>query len=49
MITIVNQVSSAWFDNKLLRKSFHNETNFNNGQNNGLGEGELGSFPIQEP
>ena len=27
MITIVNQVSSAWFDNKLLRKSLHNETN----------------------
>ena len=25
----VNQVSSAWFDNKLLRKSLHNETNFN--------------------
>ena len=30
MITIVNQVSSAWFVNKLLRKSLHNETNFNN-------------------
>ena len=29
MITIVNQVSSACFDNKLLRKSSHNETNFN--------------------
>ena len=29
MITIVNQVSSAWFDNKLLRKSLHNEKNFN--------------------
>ena len=29
MITIVNQVSSAWCDNKLLRKSLHNETNFN--------------------
>ena len=26
---MVNQVSSAWFDNKLLRKSYHNETNFN--------------------
>ena len=24
MITIVNQVSSAWFENKLLRKSLHN-------------------------
>ena len=29
MITMVNQVSSVWFDNKLLRKSLHNETNFN--------------------
>ena len=30
MITIVNQVSSVWFDNKLLRKSLLlNETNFN--------------------
>ena len=29
MITIVNQVSSVWFDNKLLRKSLHNEKNFN--------------------
>ena len=29
MITVVNQVSSAWLDNKLLRKSLHNETNFN--------------------
>ena len=29
MITTVNQVSSAWFDNKLVRKSLHNETNFN--------------------
>ena len=28
MITTVNQVSSAWFDNKLVRKSLHNETNF---------------------
>ena len=27
MITTVNQVSSAWFDNKLVRKSSHNETN----------------------
>ena len=27
MITTVNQVSSAWFDNKLVRKSLHNETN----------------------
>ena len=25
---MVNQVSSAWFDNKLLRKSLRNETNF---------------------
>ena len=24
-----SQVSSAWFDNKLIRKSLHNETNFN--------------------
>ena len=23
-ITTVNQVSSAWFDNKLVRKSLHN-------------------------
>ena len=29
MITTVNQMSSAWFDNKLVRKSLHNETNFN--------------------
>ena len=29
MITTVSQVSSAWFDNKLVRKSLHNETNFN--------------------
>ena len=29
MITTVNQVSSAWFDNKSVRKSLHNETNFN--------------------
>ena len=29
MITTVNQVSSTWFDNKLARKSLHNETNFN--------------------
>ena len=29
MITMVNQVSSVWFDNKSLRKSLHNETNFN--------------------
>ena len=29
MMTVVNQVSSAWLDNKLLRKSLHNETNFN--------------------
>ena len=29
MITTVNQVSSAWFDNKLIRKSIHNETNVN--------------------
>ena len=28
MNTTVNQVSSAWFDNKLVRKSLHNETNF---------------------
>ena len=24
----LNQVLSVWFDNKLLRKSSHNETNF---------------------
>ena len=29
MITMVNQVSSVWFDNKLLHKSLHNATNFN--------------------
>ena len=29
MITMVNQVSSVRFDNKLLRKSLHNEINFN--------------------
>ena len=29
MIIIVNQVSSVRFDNKLLRKSLHNEINFN--------------------
>ena len=29
MATMVNQVSSVRFDNKLLRKSFQNETNFN--------------------
>ena len=29
MATMVNRVSSVRFDNKLLRKSFHNETNFN--------------------
>ena len=28
MITIVNQVSSVWFDNKLLRKSLHDEKKF---------------------
>ena len=27
--SIVNQVSSALFDNKLVRKSLHNKTNFN--------------------
>ena len=26
---MVNQVSSAWFDEKLLRKLLHNETYFN--------------------
>ena len=26
---MVNQVSSVWFDNRLLRKSLYNETNFN--------------------
>ena len=26
---MVNQVSSVWFENKLLRKSLYNETNFN--------------------
>ena len=25
MITTVNQVSSAWFNNKLVRKSLHND------------------------
>ena len=30
MITTVNQVSSVWFDNKLVRKSLHNETNLKN-------------------
>ena len=29
MITMVNQVSSVRFDNKLLRKSLYNEINFN--------------------
>ena len=29
MIRMVNQVSSVWFNDKLLRKSLHNETNFN--------------------
>ena len=29
MITTVNQASSASFDNKLVRKSLHNETYFN--------------------
>ena len=29
MSTMVNQVSSVRFDNKLLRKSSHNEINFN--------------------
>ena len=29
MITTVNQVSSAWFDIKLVRKSLHDVTNFN--------------------
>ena len=29
MITMVNQVSSVRFDNKLLRKSLQNEINFN--------------------
>ena len=33
--SIVNQVSSALFDNKLVRKSLHNETNFNNILDNG--------------
>ena len=28
-LTTVNQVSSTWFDNKLARKSLHDETNFN--------------------
>ena len=27
MMTVINQVSSAWLDNKLLRKSLHNEAN----------------------
>ena len=26
---MVNQMSSVWFDNNLLRKSLHNDTNFN--------------------
>ena len=29
MITMVTQVSSVWFDDKFLRKSLHNEANFN--------------------
>ena len=29
MIRMVNQVSSVWFNDKSLRKSLHNETNFN--------------------
>ena len=29
MITMVNQVSSVRFNNKLLRKSLYNEINFN--------------------
>ena len=29
MITTVIKVSSAWFDNKSVRKSLRNETNFN--------------------
>ena len=29
MNTTVNQVSSAFFDNKLVRKSLQNETSFN--------------------
>ena len=29
MIPMVNEVSSVWFDNKLLLKSLHNEMNFN--------------------
>ena len=32
MITTGNQVSSACFDNKLVRKSLRNETNFNKGE-----------------
>ena len=32
-ITMVNQVSSLWFENKLLSKSLHNETKFNNFNN----------------
>ena len=32
-ITMVNQVSSLWFENKLLSKSLHNETKLNNFNN----------------
>ena len=29
MITMVSQISSVWFDNKLLHYSLHNEISFN--------------------
>ena len=29
MITMVSQMSSVWFDNKLLHKLLHNEISFN--------------------
>ena len=36
-----SQVSSASFDNKLIRKSLHNETNFNKCEFTGKTEGNV--------
>ena len=36
-----SQVSSAWFDNKFIGKSLHNETNFNKCEFTGKTEGNV--------
>ena len=37
-----SQVSAAWFDNKFIGKSLHNETNFNKCEFTGKTEGNVG-------